>query len=138
GTLAYDDKAFVDRIDVIGDRTHKRAGVTSFTVNGYGNAGSVVYALATVLSHGRLRIDTPAARLLDDANAQTEGSYTKLVATGNALWPFAMNWGLYTSFYGQTASKNLDSSEKLSLGGATGVRAYPQGESSGDEGFLAS
>ncbi len=138
GTLAYDDKSFVDRIDVIGERTHKRAGVTSFTVNGYGNAGPVAYALATVLSHGRLRIDTPAARLLDDSNGRTQGSYSKLVATGNALWPFTTNWGLYTSFYGQTASKNLDSSEKLSLGGAAGVRAYPQGESPGDEGFIAS
>ena len=34
----------------------------------------------------------------------------------------------------QFADKNLDSSEKLSLGGATGVRAYPSGEASGDEG----
>jgi hypothetical protein len=36
---------------------------------------------------------------------------------------------------GQTASKNLDSSEKFSLGGINGVRAYPQGEASGDEGY---
>ncbi len=38
---------------------------------------------------------------------------------------------------GQTASKNLDSSEKFSLGGINGVRAYPQGEASGDEGYRA-
>lgn len=37
---------------------------------------------------------------------------------------------------GQLASKNLDSSEKMSLGGAYGVRAYPKGEASGDEGML--
>ena len=35
----------------------------------------------------------------------------------------------------QWASKNLDGSEKLSLGGPTGVRAYPSGEGSGDEGY---
>ena len=37
----------------------------------------------------------------------------------------------------QQANKNLDSSEKLSLGGASGVRAYPSGEATGDEGGLA-
>jgi len=40
------------------------------------------------------------------------------------------------SFSGQLASTNLDSSEKFSLGGANGVRAYPPNEASGDEGWL--
>ena len=34
------------------------------------------------------------------------------------------------------ASKNLDSSQKFVLGGPQGVRAYPTGEASGDEGWL--
>jgi hemolysin activation/secretion protein len=38
---------------------------------------------------------------------------------------------------GQQASKNLDSSEKFSLGGVNGVRAYPQSEATGDEGYKA-
>ena len=38
----------------------------------------------------------------------------------------------------QHASKNLDSSEKFSLGGVSGVRAYPSGEASGDEGYKLS
>ncbi|MBQ6778778.1 MAG: BamA/TamA family outer membrane protein, partial [Acidaminococcaceae bacterium] len=33
-------------------------------------------------------------------------------------------------------ASNLDSSEHIYLGGARGVRAYPQGEASGDEGLL--
>ncbi len=37
---------------------------------------------------------------------------------------------------GQKAGSNLDSSEHIYLGGAHGVRAYPQGEASGDEGLL--
>ena len=39
-------------------------------------------------------------------------------------------------FSAQKASGNLDSSEHIYLGGAHGVRAYPQGEGSGDEGLL--
>ena len=38
---------------------------------------------------------------------------------------------------GQQAGKNLDSSEKFSLGGISGVRACPQGEASADEGLKA-
>jgi hemolysin activation/secretion protein len=42
---------------------------------------------------------------------------------------------VYANFTGQSAAKNLDSSEKFALGGM-GVRAYPQGEASGDAGAL--
>jgi hemolysin activation/secretion protein len=41
------------------------------------------------------------------------------------------------SLSGQIAGKNLDSSEQFALGGPNGVRAYPQGEGIGDEGYLA-
>jgi hemolysin activation/secretion protein len=44
---------------------------------------------------------------------------------------------LYASVRGQLASKNLDSAEKMQLGGPYGVRAYPEGEAYGDEGYLA-
>ena len=44
---------------------------------------------------------------------------------------------LYGAVRGQVAFDNLDSSEKMELGGAYGVRAYPEGEAYGDEGYLA-
>jgi hypothetical protein len=37
---------------------------------------------------------------------------------------------------GQLASTNLDISEKMQLGGAYGVRAYPEGEGFGDQGYI--
>ena len=43
---------------------------------------------------------------------------------------------LFGSLSGQAASKNLDSSEKFYLGGASGVRAYPASEGGGAEGHL--
>jgi hemolysin activation/secretion protein len=45
---------------------------------------------------------------------------------------------LYGQVRGQLASKNLDSSEKMELGGAYGVRAYPEGEAYGDQGYILS
>jgi hemolysin activation/secretion protein len=44
------------------------------------------------------------------------------------------------SFFGrvsaQMADKNLDSSERITLGGASGVRSYPNGEATGDQGWM--
>lgn len=46
------------------------------------------------------------------------------------------NLTLFGQLSAQSAGKNLDSSESFSLGGASGVRAYPSGEGVGDEGWL--
>lgn len=46
-------------------------------------------------------------------------------------------WTMSAHVFVQNAQTNLDSSEGFSLGGASGVRAYPTGEASGDEGWLA-
>jgi hemolysin activation/secretion protein len=43
---------------------------------------------------------------------------------------------LFGRLSAQRAGKNLDSSEGYSLGGAQGVRAYSQGEGTGDEGYF--
>jgi hemolysin activation/secretion protein len=40
---------------------------------------------------------------------------------------------LALSYAAQLAADNLDSSEKFSVGGPTGVRAYPPGEAAGDD-----
>ena len=44
---------------------------------------------------------------------------------------------MVASLAGQQADKNLDSSEKFSLGGPNSVRAYPASEASGDTGYSA-
>ena len=43
---------------------------------------------------------------------------------------------LYAGINGQVASKNLDVSEKMELGGMYGVRAYPVGEAYADQGYV--
>lgn len=45
---------------------------------------------------------------------------------------------LHLTFHGQMASRALDGSEKMSLGGPYGVRAYPSSEGSVDAGYQAS
>ena len=44
---------------------------------------------------------------------------------------------LTTKLSGQTSDNNLDSAEKFDIGGSQAVRAFKQGDSSGDTGWLA-
>ncbi len=87
--------------------------------------GSVAY------SRGQLTIDVPA-----NVPSTTAGSFNKTLFSLSRLQSLGKSFSLYAAGSGQVASKNLDSSEKFVLGGANGVRAYPQGEGIGDEGYL--
>ena len=87
-------------------------------------------------SFGKLDIESPSALAIDDATVQTNGSYRKLTFAGNRLQRLTDTDQLWLAVSGQWAQKNLDSSEKFLLGGPGGVRAYPQGEGIGDDGYL--
>jgi len=75
-------------------------------------------------------------RAADAVTARTNGSYEKLSFDVTRLQQLIGPLSLYGEARGQLASKNLDSSEKMELGGAYGVRAYPEGEAYGDEGYI--
>ncbi|MBR9866211.1 MAG: ShlB/FhaC/HecB family hemolysin secretion/activation protein [Oceanospirillales bacterium] len=49
---------------------------------------------------------------------------------------FPGNFSLFTSLNGQYSDRSVDGSEQLALGGAYGVRAYPQGEGSGSTAWV--
>jgi len=86
---------------------------------------------------GDLDIRTPAARLIDAATARAQGDYGKLSYSVSRLQTV---WGpvsVYGLIRGQVASKNLDISEKMELGGAYAVRAYAEGAIYADDGYVA-
>ncbi|WP_230943385.1 ShlB/FhaC/HecB family hemolysin secretion/activation protein [Burkholderia cepacia] len=66
------------------------------------------------------------------------GSFRKLNLNAQRLQALGGRFQLYGQVGAQLASGNLDSSEKFSLGGPYGVRAYALGEGSGDQGWQAS
>lgn len=85
-------------------------------------------------------ISWTAGRLKRDAisdSLNTGGSFQKFNLDVVRVQSLVRNLALYARASVQQASKNLDSSEGMSLGGAGAVRAYPVGELSGDEGWLA-
>lgn len=85
---------------------------------------------------GNLELDAASAAL-DDSGLDTRGHYAKLAFQLTRLQRLTDRLSLQVRASGQRAAKNLDSSEKLSLGGAYAVRAYPQGEASADDAWLA-
>ena len=138
--LAYDDKTLEDRLDLFptANRDAKaRVGTASLYGNhrdNIGGGGMSTFFLG--LSSGSLDIQTPLALAADAVSARTNGSYNKVVFNGSRLQRVSDSWSLYGSANAQWASKNLDPSEKFVLGGMDGVRAYPQGEGFGDEGYI--
>ena len=139
GQVAYDWRDFQDRIGSTATVTDKHTRLATFTLSGdardaLGEGGVSVFSLA--YTGGRLNIETPLARANDDASARTNGHYGKWNLNVLRLQNLGGLLSAYFSLTAQATDKNLDSSEKFILGGANGVRAYPQGEASGDSGYI--
>jgi len=97
--------------------------------------GSNTLSLAFV--QGRIDLSGSPNESVDALTTRAAGSFNKLRYSVARLQVLTQRMSLYASLSGQSASKNLDSSEKFYLGGPAGVRAYPQDEGSGSEGMLA-
>lgn len=82
---------------------------------------------------GKLKLDA-GLTAVDDY--KSNGRFHKINLDVVRLQSLPAGFNLMAHLSWQQANKNLDSSEKLSLGGASGVRAYPSGEATGDEGGL--
>lgn len=138
---SYDSKRFVDRLDSVAYTTEKSAHVYALSATGdikdeIGAGGLSSFALA--LSSGQISIQTASARALDLVTAQSNGSFNKLAFSTSRLQAINPSISLYASINGQIASKNLDASEKMQMGGMYGIRAYPDGEGYGDEAYVLS
>lgn len=139
GQIAFERKRLEDRVDTSATVTGK-----SLDVLTVGLSGDSVDVTRGVLSNwsanltaGTLDLD-PASRALDAAGHHTQDGYTKLGYQLSRLQRLPGRFLLYGLLAGQRARKNLDSSEKFSLGGPYAVRAYPQGEAPCDDAWLVS
>jgi len=136
----FDHRTFQDEIDAVGAVAEKSANVGIIGLAGnhrdnVGGGGSDNYSV--FVSVGDLDIETPAARLADAAAAHTDGRYEKVYLSLDRLQIIGGPFSIYGALRGQIASTNLDISEKMELGGPNNVRAYPEGEAYGDEGYVA-
>ena len=68
----------------------------------------------------------------DASSSMTAGRFTKLRFSLNRQQTLSPTTQLVGSYQMQLASKNLDGSEKFSLGGMQAIRAYPSSEANGN------
>ena len=98
--------------------------------------GGGVNSANLTLVDGNLNLNGSPNQTADASTTQAAGHYDKLRYAASRQQVITETVSLYGVLSGQLASKNLDSSEKFYLGGATGVRAYPANEGGGSEGQL--
>ena len=140
-TASYESKRLNDQVDSTATVTNKNVRIINLSLAGNlqdALGGGGINSFDLNLALGRLGILSPGALAIDAVSAQSDGRYNRIAYSASRLQRLTDATALSVSLTGQQASKNLDSSEKFSLGGANAVRAYPQGEAVGDEGQRAS
>ena len=140
GTLSYGRQRFFNSANNV-TTSNSRLESTTLALRGnnqdsFGEGGMTDFNLS--VTDGQLNLDGVAADLAQDAvTARTHGHYQKTNYVLARQQRLSNSVSVKGGVSGQFASKNLNSAEKFVLGGINGVRAYPTGEASGDEGWLA-
>jgi hemolysin activation/secretion protein len=141
-SLSYDHKNMKDEVRSTDTVTKKESDAANLTL-AY-TRSCLLFGLnsttnaSITLTHGNLSFKDADALAIDQAGAQTDGDYSKINGTIEKSIQFNPEYALTTSFRFQKAlgNKNLDGSEDFSLGGAYGVRAFPDSEHSAEDGYL--
>lgn len=91
-------------------------------------------------TYGKLSFDDSTKELADKNGADTNGNYSKLNLNLAQTIALTKELSLESSLKMQyaLANKNLDGSEDLSIGGSNGVKVYPDGELSAENGYIFS
>lgn len=139
GNASYEYRKLQDEAN--GVETRDRAinvgsyDLSSTLYDGFGDGGLTSMRLAITSGDLNLSGNAPA-EAADAAGPKTAGSYVKINYSLARLQRASQRLSLFAAINGQIAGCNLDSSEEFILGGPSGVRAYPMGEGSGDEGTV--
>lgn len=136
--IGFSHKELNDDIGSFNYSNRKSADIWSLGFNGDSKdrfAGGGYNNFSLFFAYGRLSLDSADA-VSNDSLMNTAGYYSKANLSLYRIQHINRRLNLHLSFSGQLASKNLDSSEKISLGGPSGVRAYPLNEASGDVGYV--
>ncbi|XOB62034.1 ShlB/FhaC/HecB family hemolysin secretion/activation protein [Campylobacterota bacterium DY0563] len=90
------------------------------------------------LTTGRLSFDTKEDKQNDEDGANTNGNFSKvnLEIAENININEYFRWENSLQLQYALGNKNLDGSQDLSIGGINGVKLYPQGEQSAENGYV--
>jgi hemolysin activation/secretion protein len=138
-TAVYDYKLLKDELNQMPDKhrvyNNLTLGINGDNLDRFGGGGLINYGVS--LTAGELdRSGNSVDWSNDQAGAKTHGGFYKLNLNGTRIQKLTSSTSLLVSAALQPlVSGNLDSSEKISISGVSGVRAYASGDASGDEGW---
>ena len=136
-TYGWDYRKLEDEYKNVGMTLEKHSNTAHLGVRGEMVRARTHLTYDLTAYHGTIASDSAMAER-QMRRAGTEGSFTKGVLNLGVRQELGGRFHLNVRTQLQAAGDNLDASEEIYLGGANGVRAYPQGEGSGDSGYLAS
>ncbi len=139
GSISYAHKNYFNKAS---DTTLSDKAIDAFTFTGAFNqadnflggglnTGSLSYV------YGKLDLSGwPENKSTDASAAKTDGIFSKFGFNLMRIQQITQKDSLWLTANGQYAFNNLDSAEKMYLGGPTGVRAYPAAEANGDHALI--
>lgn len=130
-----DDKILIDNT-VAGETGNRHVTVATLGLAGAKPEADGTWGFGIRLVSGQSDQRNAGALATDQASRRVQGHFTKLGYDLSYLRPLSEAWALTAALRGQFADKNLDSTERMSLGGPNAIRAYPVGEASGDQAWL--
>ena len=132
-------KKLVDRT-VAGETGNRQVRVSTVGVNGSVLADpeglGAFISFGAAVTAGDTEQRNAEALAADQTSRRTEGGFSKIGWNAGVFRGLDENWTFTGGARGQMAAKNLDSSERFSLGGPSGVRGYPASQATGDGGWL--
>jgi len=142
GRIGYAHKRLEDHLAGGQSIAFKESRVTSAGLTWEVRDGFLGGGFNSVAAHaywGDLAIASEAERVADAApgGRGAQGPFSKFGWQAARLQGLTTDTTLFLGVSGQHAGKNLDSSERMALGGPGGVRAYPASEGIVDEGLVA-
>ncbi len=139
--LGFANNLLQDHVDVTGVKTDRTVNVWSMEINGDRQdawLGQGQNTLGLAGYGGRVGFDDLTAETLDANTAKSAGGFARATWSLTRTQELGNRWSALLNVNGQWAKKNLDSSQKFSIGGASSVRAYRSGVLSGDSGAFGS
>lgn len=110
------------------------AGVSGNLMDGLGGGGTSTGAL--IFSAGDIMLNGSPLQSFNEETINTGGKFTKARYSLNRLQNITQDVSGYVALSGQWASKNMDSSEQMFMGGPYAVRAYAPGQGAASQGNL--
>lgn len=139
-SLQFDNTVLKDDVDLVDSKSKKTInswtlGLSGSTYDDYFGGG--LNSFAVNYHMGVLNIQSADVKMVDDLSARSDGHFSSFDGMISRTQRITDRLNASIKLSGQVSDNNLDSSQKFDIGGSSAVRAFKQGDSSGDMGWLA-